>query len=417
MTLKSFLIGAALAMLAYGCQTSDSGGDGALGAECAGNGDCSSGLCLSAGTVDYCSDFCEGDSCGEGFACQAARTGENVCVRTAGGGAGGAGGGGSDAGIGGAGGGAGGAGGEGGGAGGAGGGAGGAGGGAGGAGGGAGALDCPGIVECLNGCGQDEVCAQDCVDQGDAQAQQLINDALACLQANGGDQAACQTEIEACVGAGPQPMGDLTCAELNDCLSNCGEGDDACANDCFGQASAEGAALFEAAGRCIQAAGGDQSQCQEEIEACLGGGGPGPGGDLTCGGIFDCAGQCPQNDQACIQGCLQAGTPAAQDEAIELSQCAQAAEMAGEDVEVACAELIESCFGPPAPPGTDTCGTVLDCIAGAMTEDAARACFEAGTEAARALISTAVTCLNDNMCMEIECAECADQVAACRADR
>ncbi len=417
MTLKSFLISTGLAILAYGCPQSDDDG-AATGEACTAASDCGSGLCHPGG---YCTEECAG-SCSSGFECVDARIGNEqtgICERTSGGGsdagAGGAGGGAGGAGGfgGGAGGAGGGAGGAGGGAGGAGGGAGGAGGGAGGAGGGGGALDCPGIVECLNGCGQDQVCAQDCVDQGDPQAQQLINDALACLQANGGDQEACQTEIEACVGAGPQPMGDLTCSELNGCLSNCAEGDQACVNDCFGQASAEGAALFEAAVTCIQANG--EEACAEEIDACLGGGGP--GGDLTCGGIFDCAGQCPDGDQNCIQGCLGAGTAAAQDQAIELSQCAQEADANGQDVETACAELIEACFGPPAPPGTDACGAVLDCLVAAQDEGAAQACYEGGTENARALIETAVTCLNDNQCMDVECAECSNEVSACRADR
>ncbi|MEZ4470684.1 MAG: hypothetical protein R3F60_07785 [bacterium] len=86
--------------------------------------------------------------------------------------------------------------------------------------------------------------------------------------------------------------------------------------------------------------------CQAEIETCLGGGGnPPPGGNLDCAGIFDCAGACNPNDQNCIQGCLAAGTAQGQDLAIQLSQCAQAADMNGEDVEVACADLINQCFG------------------------------------------------------------------------
>jgi len=360
-TFKTIFLGSALAVLTYGCPASSDGA--AFGESCTAAGDCASGLCHPGG---YCTDECTDTCVASGFQCVPAQVNgqpSGICARGgvggtdagaggvggfggAGGGAGGAGGGagGAGGGAGGAGGGAGGAGGGAGGAGGGAGGAGGFGGGAGGAGGGGGNLDCPGVVECLNGCGQDDqACFDDCVSQGDRQAQVLIDDIFACLQASGGDQAACQNEIEACLGAAPPP------------------------------------------------------------------------GDLDCGGIFDCANACPANDQNCVQGCLAAGTPAAQDQAINLSQCAQEAEMNGQDVETACADLIEACF-PMAAPGNQGCAQVLDCAVQAMTQEAAQACYDAGTAAARTAFNDFAGCFNDNMCMDIECPECAAEYAACQAN-
>jgi hypothetical protein len=71
---------------------------------------------------------------------------------------------------------------------------------------------------------------------------------------------------------------------------------------------------------------------------------------------------------------------------------------------------------PLAPPGTDTCQQVLDCAFAAMTQDEAQACFDGGSEAARGLFSDFAQCFNDNMCMDVECPACADQLAACQAD-
>ncbi|MCB9546921.1 MAG: hypothetical protein H6706_13860, partial [Myxococcales bacterium] len=213
-------------------------------------------------------------------------------------------------------------------------------------GGGGGNLDCAGLNECLSGCGEgDDACTDACFGDATPQAQATFTAAIECIQANGGDQNACQAEIEACIGEfDPGPTGDLSCSELNDCLFNCADGDQACGQACFGMATAQAQQQFIAAVECIDANGGNQEACAAEIEACLGGGGPGPGGDLTCGGIFECAGNCPQNDQNCIQGCLAAGTPQAQDLALQLSQCAQNADMNGQDVETACADLINACF-------------------------------------------------------------------------
>ncbi|MEZ4470683.1 MAG: hypothetical protein R3F60_07780 [bacterium] len=172
--------------------------------------------------------------------------------------------------------------------------------------------------------------------------------------------------------------------------------------------------LSQCAGAAQDAGQDVEAACADLIAECFGE--PPPPGDLACDEIFECAGACPQNDQDCVQGCLQSGTADAQDQAITVSQCAQTAEMNGQDPEVACAAELEACFGPPAPPGDQACGQILTCSAEAMDADAAQACYDAGTEAARTLLEAVVLCLNENGCMDLMCPACDADIAACNAD-
>ncbi|MCA9527904.1 MAG: hypothetical protein KC549_16570, partial [Myxococcales bacterium] len=198
----------------------------------------------------------------------------------------------------------------------------------------------------------------------------------------------------------------------------CPQGDQACIQGCLAAATPAAQDQAIELSQCAQAADANgedvEAACGDLIAACFGE--PPPPGDLTCSEIFECAAACPANDQNCIQGCLQAGTAEAQDQAITTSQCAQTADMNGQDPEVACAAEFEACFGPPAPPGDQACGQVLSCSAEAQDAAAAEACYNAGTEAARDLFEAVALCLNENMCMDLECPACEAPIAACNAD-
>jgi len=52
---------------------------GSLGDACAGAGECMSGLCVSAGASDFCSQRCDDGACPEGMECVAADAGGGVC--------------------------------------------------------------------------------------------------------------------------------------------------------------------------------------------------------------------------------------------------------------------------------------------------------------------------------------------------
>ena len=145
--------------------------------------------------------------------------------------------------------------------------------------------DCFELNQCLNECDDDDrVCTDNCIRQTSPAAYDVFVTAINCLQnancpPDDGDcrQMACAMEIEACVGPPVMPMGNLTCAEFNNCLVACMQGDRQCVNACVNQASPEAYRLFEAAIDCIEAAGcaaGDgacqQRACGAQINACLG---------------------------------------------------------------------------------------------------------------------------------------------------
>lgn len=205
-------------------------------------------------------------------------------------------------------------------------------------------LSCAEITQCFQDCPEnDEACIGGCIDSGSAEGQQTLSAIYTCLEANNNDETRCQAEIEACVGAAPPPPppGDLSCAEINACLADCGENDEACLQACVESGSAEGQQTLRTAIECIEANNGDQSMCQAEIEACV---------------------------------------------------------------------------GAPPPPGTDTCSVVLNCVVMATTQAEAQECYAGGSEAARSLFEAFAVCFDENMCMAVPCDACNAEFDACQAD-
>ena len=82
-----------------------------------------------------------------------------------------------------------------------------------------------------------------------------------------------------------------------------------------------------------------------------------------------------------------------------------------------CAAEIEACFGEPAPPGDDSCGEVVMCVDAVIsqegTQEEVQACFNEGTEAARAAYGTLVDCIVDADCMNFNCPACQAELDAC----
>jgi hypothetical protein len=110
-------------------------------------------------------------------------------------------------------------------------------------------------------------------------------------------------------------MGMMTCEELNECLSNCPDGDRLCSNNCIGRSTQMAYDSFVAAVDCLNStdcpdddAACQQMACQAEIEACLG---PPvtPVGNQTCSQLNDCLVACPDADQDCNDTCIRAASP------------------------------------------------------------------------------------------------------------
>ena len=214
-------------------------------------------------------------------------------------------------------------------------------------------------------------------------------------------------------GNTPPVGGDLSCAEITQCFQECASPDDqACVGACVEAGSAEGQQALSAIYTCLEANNNDESRCQAEIEACVGATPPTQTGDLTCAEINACFGDCPENDQACLQTCYGNGTSEAQQTLDTVYACLDA----NNNDQAQCQAEIEACLGAPPPPGTDTCSVVLTCAEMARSEAEAQDCYLGGSEAARTLFAAFATCFNDNMCMAVPCDACNAEFDACQAD-
>ena len=170
-------------------------------------------------------------------------------------------------------------------------------------------LSCAEITQCFGDCPEnDEACIGGCIDSGSAEGQQAIRTIYDCLAANNNDESRCQAEIEACVGASPPtPTGDLSCAEINACFGDCAENDQACLQTCYGNGTSEAQQTLDTVYACLEANNNDQTQCQAEIEACVGA--PPPPGTDTCSVVLTCVTMA--QSQAEAQECYAGGSEAA----------------------------------------------------------------------------------------------------------
>lgn len=117
--------------------------------------------------------------------------------------------------------------------------------------------------------------------------------------------------------------GNADCATTLQCIQNCGQAGEACAQACLGSASAEAQTQLNAMLACLQTAcpnsdqaciqAAAQNECGPQLDACLGGGGgttgggttggtTGGGGNGSCSAAFECLTAC--QDQACATACL-----------------------------------------------------------------------------------------------------------------
>jgi len=140
----------------------------------------------------------------------------------------------------------------------------------------AGDLSCKDMYLCVVNCPNDatgEACVQDCLGEGNAEAQYLWNDFIGCLDEKGyfdcaeGDTECygaawdqCMTEFRACV------HGDTGCMEILDCLNTCPPTSEICALECQVNGTVAAQEAFEALVDCvIETCGEDDSaECQNQ---------------------------------------------------------------------------------------------------------------------------------------------------------
>lgn len=300
--------------------------------------------------------------------------------------------------------------------------------------------DCAELRACSEACpAADDACRADCESEATPDAVTDYAAVRRCRLTSGCPPAdiacfedACADELDTCEGGAQNPAGDPDCNALVACVNDCD--DQACADACVAAAPPAARATYQAAVACLNAAA-DQCPpddtdcqndlCQREIVACVGEG-VAPGGDGTCAEFDDCLGLCPQNDQACVNRCIQATSAAGYQSYIDLVDCVNMSCPQGSRPScgvLACEPAYEACLGPVAAPrGNLSCLDFNDCLG--FCADGDRACVDRCIESASAdgydLLLIAVNCIEDAGCAagdaQCQSINCGNEIDACFND-
>jgi hypothetical protein len=224
-----------------------------------------------------------------------------------------------------------------------------------------------------------------------------------------------ESNCEETYGNCPKADG-LNCEALNSCVTQCGEDDETCQQECRENAGQVGTVRLGALRTCQEANCNDApnprgcllKNCGEELQTCL----PGQFGDATCAEVTTC-------NLFGGDSCDELGTKSAQITSTELSACAESNEcLSFACVVENCTDLATSC----GITGVSSCRQVEVCLSSVNSQAEAGRCLtqiEPGEAAANH--SSLQACRNE-ACDGIEstvgqtrCADtnCRDQRSAC----
>jgi hypothetical protein len=238
-----------------------------------------------------------------------------------------------------------------------------------------------------------------------------------------------------CVAEGTQASecGGNGCPQIWECLSNCGDGDQACVQNCINSAPIEAQIAFNDMVACYQEniwpcwdlcpeQPEDYQDCPAEAVACFDKGFPLCSevtsacfhGDYTCLEMWLCFIGCPNTDQECSQTCLGCGNIEAQGlwdgfitclDENGYFDCADGDDACYEAAWAKCQDKLQECAS-----GDKNCKTVSECLAacGPMDQACANECLYTGTPAAQDAYFALVDCIIEQ-CGEQANAECEDQ--------
>lgn len=291
-------------------------------------------------------------------------------------------------------------------------------------------LDCIGIFECLeqNQC-QDQSCFNNCFNQATAQGQQSFSELQECFTNSGCDSTdqdcllnSCSNEVNLCEGGGnpgPIPSG-LSCLEIFECLQTNQCQDQACAEQCVNQASAEGGQSFNQLQQCFANSGCNSTDqdcllnsCPNEVNECQNGGGsPTPMG-LSCAETLFCAGNC-QQDQSCINACLNSVNNNDRDSLNNYVNCLQTNECQDQScIDQNCGNEYTACI----PPGNAGCDQTLNCLTSCQDDYCQFNCQIEADQQALTLFNDLANCYTNNQCVSLDvCNECQGEINACQND-
>ncbi len=301
---------------------------------------------------------------------------------------------------------------------------------------------CRVLVECILGC-SDGACETSCQLRASDEAKAVWEDMKTCAADKGCEVTdfdcmmnSCSEPSEACMQQGgdmggpggdgePPELGDSACAEVMECSAACrAEGcEDAChaeAGDDARPALAEFLACQNMVcdGRlpCIQA------ECQGALDACT------QDEDVTlgCGGLLVCVVFLCQGDIDCIQPCYDLVADAVYETFDALQQCVFQA-CGQPDMECAqqqCPQQYAACTGGEVEQLPDglTCGGVVECLGGCLSEAQARECRRSCEDRADASAYDALDglldCMLDADCpdFDFECGQerCPEELGVCQ---
>jgi len=164
---------------------------------------------------------------------------------------------------------------------------------------------------------------------------------------------------------------------------------------------------------------GCSAQCLDEAPDLLG------PGQLDCIELNECLGECPADDQACVNLCIAAATPDGIRRLQTLATCIQESACVDDDgvdaecVDANCADAVVGCFGRPVEPvGDANCESLLDCTEACEDINCTRACISGATPEALAAAQPLDECIfSENECLdrESDCAleNCGELLVAC----
>lgn len=160
---------------------------------------------------------------------------------------------------------------------------------------------CVGIFECFDGCGpRGRPCLYACVEQAEPSAQQAYDGLASCMDRHCEElqeneelrecaERECQQELRACFGQGEgggsgrpdRGDNDLSCPEIIDCFSRCGEGNQQCQTTCFQDGAPDAQQALMDLEQCVETNCTDlevdefrecaEIECVNELSACMNG--------------------------------------------------------------------------------------------------------------------------------------------------
>ncbi|MEE2756459.1 MAG: hypothetical protein VYA30_07345 [Myxococcota bacterium] len=303
---------------------------------------------------------------------------------------------------------------------------------------------CRDLAQCLSECSSPD-CSLACRMAAPEASSALYDAIFVCASANdcarpGGnyDQMCmtlnCADEQQACIGPPPPdpppPMGDLTCQQLDDCLSDCELRDLDCRDTCISSSSQRGYDQLLTVQMCVESADCQASDfacvlrvCEGSLAACYGSV-VRPLGEVDCAELNRCLAECPEGDSDCFDGCYRSASETGYNQFRAVVACVSESGCAdgdGDCQRMACSEEFEVCFGPAAPPpmGMMTCDELNACLGNCAEGDqlCVNNCIGRSSPMAYDDFVAAVDCINESNCPpdDAECrqAACQMQIEAC----